>query len=158
MRRLAVCLLPCLFVFGGCYSPVEELVTPHVEAGGTITAMLDTGPPVTTTAIADATAQPMTLEGTSPFLVFGLIFGADDLTGLPAHDQVVAGSAVQMTVSPAGTVQLSVHANGGSCPAGIGTVIHLTPDGKGHLNGDFDGSGDDGCHLSGTLANIPINQ
>jgi hypothetical protein len=55
-------------------------------------------------------------------------------------------------------VQLSVHANGGSCAAGSGTLIHLTPDGKGHLNGDFTGAGDDGCQLSGTLANIPINQ
>lgn len=157
MRRLAVCLLVAPFFVGGCYSPVQELVTPHVEPGGTLTATLDAGPPLTTTAIADATAQPMTLEGTSPFLVFGLIFGVDDLTGLPAHDQLMAGSAVQMTVTPAGTVQLSLHANGGSCPAGAGTVIHLLPDGNGHLNGDFSGSGGS-CQFSGTLSGIPISQ
>ena len=152
MRRLAMCLLLC----AGCYSPVDELVATHVEPGGAITASLDTGPMVMTTAIADATAQPMTLEGTSPTLVFGLIFGVDDLTGRPAHDQLMAGSAVQMTVSSAGTVQLSVHANGGSCPANA-AVIHLTPDGNGHLNGDFSGTGDT-CQFSGTLSGIPINQ
>lgn len=150
------CLAVCLFALAGCYSPVEELVTPHVEPGGTITAALDTGPPLTTKALADATAQPMTLEGTSPALVFGLIFGVDDLTGLPAHDQLVAGSAVQMTVSSAGTVQLSVHMSGRSCAANT-AVIHLMPDGNGHLNGDFSGAGDT-CQFSGTLAGIPINQ
>src|SRR5262249_42442345 len=150
----AVGLLLC----AGCYSPVQELVTPHVEPGGAITASLDAGPMLTTTAIADATAQPMTLTGTSPYLVFGLVFGAHDLRGMPAHDQLMAGAAVQMTVTPTGTVQLSVHANGTSCAAGSGALIHLTPDGNGHLNGDFVGAGDGGCQFSGTLANIPINQ
>jgi hypothetical protein len=152
MRRVAVLALVC----AGCYSPVTELVTPHVEPGGTLTAMLDAEPAVTTVAIADATAQPMTLEGTSPTLVFGLIFGVDDFTGMPAHDQLVAGHEVHMTVTSTGTVQLSVHASGRSCAANT-AAIHLVPDGNGHLNGDFTGLGD-ACQMSGTFMGIPINQ
>jgi hypothetical protein len=158
MRRPAALALVCAFACAGCYSPVDELLATHVTAGGTVTATLGTGPAVTTTAIADATAQPMTLEGTSPALVFGIIFGTDDLTGLPAHDQLLAGAGVQMTVTPSGTVQLSVHANGTSCAATTGTVIHLISDGNGHLNGDFTGSGGDGCQMSGTISAIPLSQ
>lgn len=151
MRRLAVLALVC----AGCYSPVTELVTPHAEAGGTLTAMLDAGPAFTTKALANASAQPMTLQGTSASLVFGLIFGVDDLTGMPAHDQVVAGHEVRMTVSATGTVQLSVHASGRSCAANT-AAVHLVPDGNGHLDGDFSGLGD-GCQMSGTFAGIPIS-
>ena len=159
LRRTAAAVLVCaLAACAGCYSPIDELTATHVTAGGTVTAMLDAGPAFTTTALADATAQPMTLEGTSPALVFGLIFGTDDLTGLSAHDQLIAGAGVQMTVTPSGTVQLSVHANGGGCAATTGTVIHLISDGNGHLNGDFSGSGDTCQTMSGTFASIPLSQ
>jgi len=154
MRPLAA--LAVALLLAGCYSPIDELVATHISAGGTITASLDSGPGTTTTALADGTAQPMNIEGTSPSLVFGLIFGADDLTGMPATAQLLGGHAVQMTVSSAGTVQLSVHLEGRSCAAST-AVIHLTPDGKGHVDGDFSGTGD-GCLLSGTLSGIPIDQ
>lgn len=158
MRRPAALALVCAFACVGCYSPVDELLATHVAPGGTVSAMLDAGPAFTTTAIADATAQPMTLEGSSPALVFGIVFGTDDLTGLPAHDQLIAGFGVQMTVTPAGTVQLSAHANGGGCVATTGTVIHLISDGNGHLNGDFSGTGETCQTLSGTLTGIPLSQ
>jgi hypothetical protein len=140
----------------GCYSPVGELVAPHVEAGGAITASLDAGAGVTTKALADGTAQPMTIEGTSPALVFGLVFGGDDLTGMPATAQLLGGHAVQMTVSSQGTVQLSVHMEGRSCAANT-AVVHLVPDGKGHVDGDFEGAGD-GCQVAGTVSQVPIDQ
>ena len=89
--------------------------------------------------------------------MFGIVFGADDLTGMPATAQLLAGMTVQMTVSPAGTTQLSVHLGGRSCAAHA-AVIHLTPDGNGHVDGDFSGSGDDGCQMSGTLSQTPIDQ
>ncbi len=159
LRPLAAAVLVCAFAAcAGCDSPLDEILATHITPGGTVTAMLDTGPAVTTTAIADATAQPMTLEGSSPALVFGIVFGTDDLTGLPAHDQLIAGFGVQMTVSPAGTVQLSVHANGGGCAGQTGTVIHLISDGNGHVNGDFSGTGDTCQTLSGTITGIPLSQ
>ena len=156
MRRVAALALVVAFACCGCYSPVGELVATHVEAGGTVTASLGAGPAVTTKALADGTAMPMTLEGTSPSLVFGLIFGRDDYSGMPAQSQVLAGLSVQMTVSATGSVQLSVHMSGQSCAANV-AVIHLTPDGKGHLDGDFSGEGDS-CQMSGTFSGIPINQ
>ncbi len=146
-----------LALLPGCYSPVTELVTPHVQAGGAVTASLDGGADVVmTTALADGTAQPMNIEGTSADLVFGLIFGADDLTGMPATAQLLGGHAVQMTVSSTGTVQLSVHLGGHSCAANT-AVIHLTPDGKGHVDGDYSGAGD-GCQMSGLVMGVPISQ
>jgi hypothetical protein len=141
---------------GGCYSPVTELITPHVEPGGAVQASLDAGPMQTTKALADATADPMTVNGTSALLVFGMIIGDDDLSGQPAKAQLLAGSAVQMTVSPTSRAQLSVHMDGRSCAATT-AVVHLTPDGKGNINGDFAGSGT-GCQLGGTLTGVPIDQ
>ena len=73
---------------------------------------------------------------------------------MPATAQLLAGSPVQMTVSSAGTVQLSVHLDGTSCAANT-AVIHLTPDGMGHVNGDYSGQGD-ACQMSGTLNAVPI--
>lgn len=156
MRRLAVLAGFCALLLPGCYSPVDELIATHVEAGGAITASLDSGAAVTTKAIVDGKAQPITIEGTSPTLVFGIVFGTDDLTGMPATAQLLAGKTVQMTVSAAGTTQLSVHLDGRSCAANT-AVIHLVPDGKGHVDGDFSGAGD-ACAMSGTLSQIPIDQ
>jgi hypothetical protein len=151
MRRLAVALVLC----AGCYSPVGELIATHVEPGGAISAALDGGDQMTTKALADATGDPMLVDGTSAVLVFGLVVGDDDLTGMPAKTQLLAGTAVQMTVGPSSRAQLSVHANGRSCAATSAT-IHLQPDGKGHLDGDFNGVGD-GCAMAGTLSAVPID-
>ena len=152
MRRLFAALA---LSAAGCYSPVTELVTPHVEAGGTVTATIDGGASlVKTAALADGTAQPMNIEGTSASLVFGLIFGSDDLSGMPATAQLLAGQPVQMTVSAGGATQLSVHLDGTSCAA-LSGVVHLTPDGMGHVSGDYSGAGD-GCQMSGTLDAVPI--
>ena len=156
VRLVGVALVVCAGVSAGCYSPVSELVATHVEPGGAIMATLDDGAMVTTKALADGTAQPMTIEGTSAALVFGLVFGADDLTGMPATAQLLGGHAVQMTVSSAGTVQLSVHMGGRSCAANT-AVVHLMPDGNGHVGGDFAGEGD-GCQMAGTLSQVPIDQ
>jgi len=153
MRRWAALAVLSL---AGCYSPIDELIATHVEPGGAVTASLDSGPEVTTKAIVNGTAEPITIQGTSPALVFGIVFGADDLTGMPATAQLLAGMTVQMTVSPAGTTQLSVHLGGRSCAADS-AVIHLVPDGKGHVDGDFSGAGD-ACLMSGTLSQIPIDQ
>lgn len=140
---------------GGCYSPVTELVTPHVMAGGAVMASLDGGPQLQTKALADATSDPMTVDGTSAELVFGLVVGDDDGTGMAAKDLLLAGQSVQMTVTPTSRAQLSVHLGGRSCAA-TSAVVHLAPDGNGNLSGDFAGSGD-GCQLGGTLASIPID-
>lgn len=150
---MAVIALVC----AGCYSPITELVATHVEPGGTVTASIDGGANlVMTAALADGSAQPMNIEGTSPTLVFGLIFGSDDLTGMPASAQLLAGQSVQMTVRATGSVQLGVHLAGTSCMADT-AVIHLTPNGKDHVDGDYSGAGN-GCEMMGTLTGIPINQ
>jgi hypothetical protein len=152
VRRLPLVLLLC----GGCYSPITELVTPHVEAGGKVSAALDAGPLLETKALADAKGDPMTVSGTSATLVFGLIIGDDDLTGLPGKDQLLAKKTVQLTVTATSRAQLSVHLGGRSCAATT-ALVHLTPDGKGHIDGDFTGAGD-GCQLAGTLSGVPIEE
>ncbi|MDB4968206.1 MAG: hypothetical protein JWN44_3895 [Myxococcales bacterium] len=154
MRRLSTVFL--FLVLPGCYSPVTELVTPHVETGGTISASLDAGPQLQTKALAKGTDDPMTIEGTSAALVFGLIIGDDELTGMAAKPQLLADKAVQMSVTATSRAQMSVHLGGRSCIA-TSAVIHLTPDGGGHLDGDFAGAGD-GCQFGGTLAGVPIEK
>jgi hypothetical protein len=136
----------------GCYSPIGELTATHIEPGGTISAALDAGTPLTTKALADGTVDPMTIVGNSPELVFGLVIGTDTTTAAAAKPMLLANMPV--TLSIAGGSQLSVHLGGHSCAATVAT-IHLTPDGKGNLNGDFAGSGD-GCQLGGTLTGVPL--
>jgi hypothetical protein len=138
----------------GCWSPVTELVTPHVEAGGAIMAALANGPSLTTTAIADSTVDPMTITGNSPTFVFGLIVGNDSISGMPAKAMLLASDGVTLTIA-AGS-QLSVHMNGQNCAATAATV-NLRPDGKGNIDGDFTATGD-GCSTDGTLTAVPINQ
>jgi hypothetical protein len=64
MRRLAVLAGFCVLLLPGCYSPIDELVATHIEPGGAITASLDSGAEVTTKAIVDGKAQPITIQGT----------------------------------------------------------------------------------------------
>ena len=59
-----------------------------------------------------------------------------------------------MTVRGTSRAQLSVHLGGKSCVA-TQALVHLQPDGKGNLDGDFAGSGE-GCQFSGTLTSVPI--
>jgi hypothetical protein len=149
-------IVGALLFFAGCYSPVGELVQPHVEPGGALSASLDAGPQVTIKGLADATRDPMVLDGSSPVLVFGLVIGDDAASGMPGKTLLLAKQAVTLTVTPTSRAQLSVHLGGTSCAATSATV-HLVPDGNGHLDGDFTGSGG-GCQLSGTLSQIPIEQ
>jgi hypothetical protein len=151
VRRLWLVLAVC----GGCYSPVGELIAPHVEAGGAIVASLDGGPELSTKALADATSDPMTVNGSSPFLVVGLVVGDDLLSGMSAKTQLLDGKAVELTVTATGRTQLSVHLNGRSCAATSG-VVRLTP-GDGKLDGDFAGLGE-GCQLGGTVTDVPIDK
>jgi hypothetical protein len=148
-------IVGALWLVGGCYSPVGELIATHIEPGGAITASLDAGPMLQVKALADAKNDPMVVDGNSALLVFGLIVGDDNVTGMPAKDLLLAGTAVTMTVTDTSRVRLSVHLNGHSC-ASTTAVVHLTPDGKGHLDGDFAGSGS-GCQLGGTISQVPID-
>jgi hypothetical protein len=141
-------------VLAGCFSPVSDLVSSHVEPGGTLTAALGTAAPLSTKALADATGDPMTVNASSAFLVFGLVVG-DDVSGMPGKTMLLANQAVTLTVTATSRAQLSVHINGTSC-ATTSAVVHLSPDGKGHLDGDFQGSGA-GCTTTGTLKQIPID-
>lgn len=153
MRRSWLGLVVIL-ALPGCWSPVTDLVTSHVEPGGTITASLNSAPELTTKGLADSTKTPMTLEGTSSAFVFGLVIGTDDNTALDAKAQLLAGDAVSLSVSATSATQLSVYLGGNSCIT-TAAVIHLTPS-SGKVNGDFAGSGANDCATSGTFTSIPI--
>jgi hypothetical protein len=139
----------------GCYSPVQELISAHVEPGGAIAASLDAGPTLTTKALADATSDPMVIDGTSAELVVGVVVG-DDLSGMPGKTLLLANQPATLTVTATSRAQLTVHLGGKSCPA-TSAVVRLRPDGNGHLDGDFSGSGA-GCQLAGTLTQVPIDR
>jgi hypothetical protein len=141
----------------GCYSPVQELVTPHVDAGGAMGAALDGGPITSVQALADATSDPMTINAASALLVIGIVVGDDDATASSAKTMLLNDQPVTMTVSPLARAQLGVHLNGRSCTLVMGRVA-LRPDGKGHLDGEFSGTGEDGCRVDGTLSQVPIER
>lgn len=150
MRPFVAALLVC----AGCYSPVGELVQSHVEPGGALSASLDAGPQVTIKGLADATGDPMVIDGNSAVLVVGVVVGDDDGSAMAGKARLLAGQTVTMTVSASSRAQLSVHLDGRSCAATT-ALVHLVPDGKGHIDGDFAGSGG-GCQMGGTLSQIPI--
>jgi hypothetical protein len=144
-----------ILVIPGCWSPVTDLVTSHVEPGGSISATMNSGPALTTKALVDATSDPMTLNGTSSALVYGLVIGTDDTTGLSGKTQLLAGDAVSLSVSATSTTQMSVYLGGASCKT-LSAVIHLTPT-SGKVSGDFAGSGD-GCETTGSFVSVPIDK
>jgi hypothetical protein len=141
----------------GCYSPVGELLATHVEAGGAVAAAIDGGPMLSTEGLADGNADPMTINGFSNLIVVGIIVGDDDISATAAKPLLLKNQAVTMTVGTTSRARLSVHIDGRSCAA-TSAIVHLTPDGKGHIDGDFTGSGSDGCTFAGTLKGIPIEQ
>jgi len=152
-----VLALPCALLLAGCYSPVTELVTPHVDAGGTLSAGIDGGPQTGIKALADATSDPMTINGSSALLVIGIVVGDDDATSQAAKAMLLDDQAVTMSITPITRAQLGVHLNGRTCTLVTGGVA-LRPDGKGHLDGEFSGTGEDGCRVDGTLAQVPIEE
>jgi hypothetical protein len=141
----------------GCYSPINELVATHVEKGGTLSAGLDGGPLTGIKGLADATSDPMTINGSSALLVIGITVGDDDATATAAKPLLLDDKSVTMSISSLTRAQLAVHLNGRSCTVVTGGVA-LRPDGKGHIDGEFSGTGEDGCQVEGKLAQIPIEE
>jgi hypothetical protein len=135
----------------GCIE--QELLTPHVEPGGTVTAILGQGMPHQSTGLGDATKDPFSLSGYSPFLTFGLV-APGAMATLATNN-----ATMDLTIPSA---QLEIHSDGMGCSATSGT-IHLTTDGSGHVAGSFtaDGTvsgGTDACSFSGTLDSIPLDR
>jgi hypothetical protein len=155
LARLA--LVVCGALSPGCYSPVGELVATHIEPGGTLSAGLDGGPQTGIKGLADATSDPMTVNGSSALLVIGIVIGDDDATATAAKPMLLKDQAVTMSISTVTRTQLGVHLNGRSCTVVTGGVA-LRPDGKGHLDGEFSGTGADGCRVDGKLAGVPIEE
>jgi hypothetical protein len=141
----------------GCYSPVGELVATHIEPGGTLSAGLDGGPATGIKGLANATGDPMTIDGHSALLVIGIVIGDDDATATAAKPMLLDDKSVTLSITPLTRTQLGVHLNGRSCTVTQGGIA-LRPDGKGHIDGEFGGSGDDGCRVDGKLAAIPIEE
>jgi hypothetical protein len=131
----------------------QELTTPHVEPGGTVTAIIGNGMPRTSTGLGDATKDPFSLSGYSPYLTFGLV-APGSMMALTMNNV-----AIEVDVPSA---QLEVHADGSGCAA-QSAVIHLHTDGNGNLGGDFTATGTvpnatDACTFTGTLDSIPISR
>jgi hypothetical protein len=135
----------------------QELTSPHVEAGGTVTATLNGGAPRTSTGLGNATGDPFSLNGFSPILTFGL-------TAPSANTAVLAmpNMAIELQIVAGGAVQLEVHADGTGCSGQTG-VVHLHTGGDTNVAGDFDATGVvpgtmEACSTSGTLAGIPVDR
>jgi hypothetical protein len=148
-------------VLSGCV--IDELTATHVSPGGTLTATLGTGPEHTCTAIVDATADPITINGFSAALTFGLV-GATDAAGANVHGEVAKAPAMlTIQIAPGGANQLELHADGGGCAAHQ-AIVNLRLDGSDRMQGDFqvtsgaDTSTGAACQFSGTLLNIPVSR
>ena len=149
-RRLLVALA---LAASGCIT--QELLEPHVEPGGKVTAMLDGAGPITSTALGDQTKDPFSVSGFSPILTFGLVAPAAGTSTLSMANQAVT------LALPSGGVQLEIHAAGTGCAASSG-LVHLSTDGSSNLDGDFTASGTapDGsaCSFTGTLEGVPVSR
>ena len=152
---MAVRWLPLsILLASGCL--YQELTSSHVEPGGTVTAMLDGGMPRTTTGLGDATKDPFSLSGFSPFLTFGLV--------APGSKMALSmdNTTVEVDLAPGSGVQLEIHSDGTGCSAQSG-VVHLHTSGDGHVDGDFTATGlvpgtTTACSFAGTLAGIPLSR
>jgi hypothetical protein len=156
---LFVRLLFLALALQGCV--YDELTSTHIEPGGALHAAIDSGPMHTTTAICNGHQDPANLTGYAADVTFGLVAGAD-ATGSNAFTDLGKGTyTFDVPITPSGTSQLSVHAEGSGCAAQSGTV-HLVSDGS-HLSGNFTGSGtrtDSGaaCMIAGDFSGIPLDR
>jgi hypothetical protein len=146
------------FALSGCIG--SELLTPHVEPGGTV-VVTTAGHTFTTTALADATKTPFTVSGFSTSVTFGLVADVDGAGHASRDDLAKAGDAADVTVGqPGSTTQLEIHAGGSGCVGGAG-VVHLHVTSGDALSGDFQATGTVSggaapCDFSGSLADVPI--
>ncbi len=154
-----VCLVGLPLLSGGCLDDViSEATAPHTDPGGTVQASEVTGEERTTTALANATAEPMTIQGASSELTFSLT-AADTVGGTAITDLAQANTATSLTIYPGGRNTLEIHLDGGGCLASTGTV-HLSIDDASHIAGDFIitgtvSGGTAACQASGTLTAVP---
>jgi hypothetical protein len=147
---------------GACSTPWSDLVTSHVEPGGAITASLDSGAMQSTKAMGDGHANPMTVDGNSTTLVFGLVVG-EDANGKDATPELLMNNAtVDLAITSTSRSKLSVYADHHGCVANQATV-HLRTDGNGAISGDFQGTGivaggSASCAFQGMLAGVPVDK
>ncbi len=151
------------FALAGSGCITDELLQSHVEPGGTIVSAIGAAPQHTCPALLDATADPITLNGFSATMTFGLV-GALDVGGANVHTELATSpTAVVLQIAPGSTNQLQVHADGGGCAA-VTATIHLQLDGSGLAQGDFTvESGHDTeagapCVFSGLITNVPVSR
>jgi hypothetical protein len=149
-----------ILITNGCV--YDELTAKHVEPGGAVHVTVNGGLDHTSTAIADATSLPLTVNGFAANLTFGLV-AADDGNGhQPGDDLIADGSVVELPITAKDGNRLQVHLDGTGCDAQSGG-IHLTSTGD-TIDGDFtvdgvvtDGSGA-ACQITGTLSKIPVDR
>src|SRR5262249_3054474 len=118
-----------------------------------------------TKAVAHDKQEPMVIQGTSAVLTFYL--NAADSQGGTAYTDLAQPPATSiLTLHPAGRTLLEVHLDGMGCSApgdsGSGPVRLAMNESK-HLSGSFDvvgtiTGGTNSCHITGTLADIPVEQ
>jgi hypothetical protein len=157
-------LIPgAVLLFAGCWSSVlDEATQSHVDPAGKVQAALTGGTPRTTTALAHAKSEPMVVEGASTELTFSLTAADSAGGGTALGDLKMPGNTTQITVRPGGRNRLEIHLDGGGCVATSGSV-QLSLDGNGHLQGGFDADGmvsggSSSCHMTGTLADVPVDR
>ncbi len=130
--------------------------------GGTVTITIGTKG-YTTSALAQASGEPLTIEGDSPFVTFS-VTATSTATGTPLTLLKAAGSTALLPFTFLSGNHLEVHAAGMGCVATGGTMsLNVSPDrslaGSFNITGSsagLDGGAD--CTMSGTLAKVPITR
>ena len=156
---LVLASLACLALPGCIY---DELLATHVEPGGSVKATMNMGPEMDSTAMGEATKEPLTINGFSPNLTFGLIAGADTAGATALADLAKPNVAVQLLITPTSVTRLEIHLGGTGCVAQTGT-IDLRTDNNKNFSGDFQADGTVSgsaapCQLAGTLDAIPVER
>lgn len=153
-----------LVMLTGCPAIYEEVLNPPTTAGGAVAVSVDGSDPKTTSALATAKAEPLTIEGQSANVTFFLT-AADETSGSTALARLmVVDSSVDLLISPTGRSKIEVHMNGSGCVSdGKSGHIHLQSGDNGKLSGDYELSGTvanstTACVLSGTLDSIPVTK
>jgi hypothetical protein len=145
----------------GCFSSILDQDPQAVPQGGKVQAGLSGGVLRITPAVAHQKGEPMVVEGASTELTFSLT-AADTLGGTALADLKNAGDQTQLNLRKGGRNHLEIHLDGGGCVAVTG-LVSLSLDSNTRLAGSFDADGTlsggtTPCHMSGTLAEIPLDR
>jgi hypothetical protein len=143
----------------GCYQEIADLAS-QPSPGGAVQAALNGSAMKQTTALAEAKAEPLTIEGGSADLTVSLIAVTNGTAITPLQTLAQPSVAMDLLIDSQNTAE--IHMNQTGCIATQGTM-HFETNTDLQISGNFSGTGvvpgtKTVCSIAGTLTTVPADR